>query len=211
MDTILILDFGSQTTQLIGSRIRDLGVYTEIVPGDADLAPILAAYPALSGVPVPGAPDTGRLRGIVLSGSPESVYTPEGAVPDRRIYECGLPMLGICYGLQRMNYDNGGGIEPLPKREYGGIGVTVSRNVLFPEGGGFTAWMSHGDTLTSLAPGFEQAWTSATGYPAVLIHREKPWFGLQFHPEVTTARALLKTLCKSWRLRTYEGAHRRRA
>ncbi|MDR2048466.1 MAG: glutamine-hydrolyzing GMP synthase [Treponema sp.] len=170
MDTILILDFGSQTTQLIGRRIRDMGVYTEIVPGDADLAAVPAAA---------------RFRGIVLSGSPESVYTPEGAVPDRRIYECGLPLLGICYGLQRMNYDNGGGVEPLPEREYGGIGVTVGRSALFPEGGSFTAWMSHGDTLTSLAPGFEQAGTSATGYPAVVVHREKPWFGLQFHPEVT--------------------------
>jgi GMP synthase (glutamine-hydrolysing) len=186
MDTILILDFGSQTTQLIGRRIRDLGVYTEIVPGDTDLAAFLA--PRLQEappVPRPASAGDARLRGIVLSGSPESVYTPEGAVPDRRVYECGLPLLGICYGLQRMNYDNGGVVEPLPKREYGGIGVTVIPNALFPEGGAFTAWMSHGDTLTSLAPGFQQAGTSGTGYPAVLIHREKPWFGLQFHPEVS--------------------------
>jgi GMP synthase (glutamine-hydrolysing) len=187
MDKVLILDFGSQTTQLIGRRVRELGVYTEIVPGDADLAEVLPAgsvSPATRTLsPDAAVPDS--LRGIILSGSPESVYSPSGAVPDRRIYECGLPLLGICYGLQRMNYDNGGGVEPLPKREYGGVGVTVSRNALFPEGGSFTAWMSHGDVLTGIAPGFEQAGTSATGYPAVLIHREKPWFGLQFHPEVT--------------------------
>ncbi|MDR0403161.1 MAG: glutamine-hydrolyzing GMP synthase [Treponema sp.] len=178
MDTILILDFGSQTTQLIGRRIRDLGVYTEIVPGDADLAGILPPDTAKTDAP-------GGLRGIILSGSPESVYSPEGAVPDRRIYECGLPLLGICYGLQRMNYDNGGRVEPLPKREYGAVGVTAAPGALFPEGGRFTAWMSHGDTLTVLAPGFEQAGTSDTGYPAVVVHRGKPWFGLQFHPEVT--------------------------
>jgi GMP synthase (glutamine-hydrolysing) len=220
VDKILILDFGSQTTQLIGRRIRDLGVYTEIIPGDL--------FPDLSG------PD--KIRGVVLSGSPESVYTPEGAVPDKRIYASGLPLLGICYGLQRMTFDQGGRVEPLPKREYGGIGVTIIgnreevigngrgegcnrdltrkflagfdpavslREITDPAGGiggnaaasptsslspiphSFTAWMSHGDTLTRLAPGFREYGTSASGYPAVVIHESKPWFGLQFHPEVT--------------------------
>ncbi|MDR1176773.1 MAG: glutamine-hydrolyzing GMP synthase [Treponema sp.] len=196
MDKILILDFGSQTTQLIGRRIRDMGVYTEIIPGDAALT---AELPP-------------ELKGIILSGSPESVYG-HGAAPDRKVYDCGLPLLGICYGLQRMNYDNGGKVEALPKREYGRITVTIegeaSRD---PNGSGedpvqterlrqflsgfsakeagnqdasFTAWMSHGDTLTTLAPGFRQFGVSGTGYPAVLAHETKPWFGLQFHPEVT--------------------------
>jgi GMP synthase (glutamine-hydrolysing) len=197
IDKILILDFGSQTTQLIGRRIRELGVYTEIIPGDADLAAQLAEGGAA------------RLRGIILSGSPESVYTPEGAVPDRRVYECGLPLLGICYGLQRMNFDNGGKVEPLPEREYGRIKVSIDRKLQsineqttrFLQGFSqtssttnyqlpttpytFTAWMSHGDTLTELAPGFVQAGVSATGYPAVVVHETKPWYGLQFHPEVT--------------------------
>jgi GMP synthase (glutamine-hydrolysing) len=176
MDKILILDFGSQTTQLIGRRIRDLGVYAEIVPGDCALSASLDA----------------DVKGIVLSGSPESVYD-KGAAPDKKVYDCGLPLLGICYGLQRMTHDLGGKVEPLPEREYGRVGVTVDTS---GQGGYasqflksfsplFTAWMSHGDTLTRLAPGFKQYGTSATGYPAVVVHEEKPWFGLQFHPEVT--------------------------
>jgi GMP synthase (glutamine-hydrolysing) len=192
VDKIIVLDFGSQTTQLIGRRIRDMGVYSEVIPGDSPLESILNAA------------DGNTIRGIILSGSPESVYE-HGAAPDKRLYDCGLSLLGICYGLQRMNYDNGGLVEPLPKREYGGVGVTVpvpagntsgavSADIPshavpflkgFGSGGAFTAWMSHGDTLTRLAPGLREYGTSETGYPAVLIHDSKPWYGLQFHPEVT--------------------------
>jgi GMP synthase (glutamine-hydrolysing) len=221
MDKILILDFGSQTTQLIGRRIRDMGVYTEILPGDIPLTGEVLA----------------DIRGIILSGSPESVYTPQGAAPDKRIYTTGLPLLGICYGLQRMTFDQGGRVEPLPEREYGGVGVrvtlppaaedlagvspadrdrtrrffagfdpSISSEVIkggtgFPAAPGnppssppdpasgpsfsFTAWMSHGDTLTRLAPGFREYGTSFTGFPAVVVHESQPWFGIQFHPEVT--------------------------
>jgi GMP synthase (glutamine-hydrolysing) len=218
MDKILILDFGSQTTQLIGRRIRDMGVYTEIIPGDSSLAGFFPDPPA-----VPG-PAAHGLKGVILSGSPESVYTPQGAVPGRRLYECGLPLLGVCYGLQRMTRDLGGRVEPLPEREYGGVGVRVRTpgaadlfpnrektlrflagfdkrisladiiagsaqaegGVLSPEPEGervFTAWMSHGDTLTRLAPGFCEYGTSATGFPAIAAHEDRPWFGVQFHPE----------------------------
>ena len=177
MDKILILDFGSQTTQLIGRRIRDLGVYTEIIPGDSAFEPEILSR---------------DVKGIVLSGSPESVYG-DGAAPDKQIYTCGLPLLGICYGLQRMTHDLGGKVEPLPKTEYGRIDVKIKRTgnsgkiQRFLKGfkDSFTAWMSHGDTLTQLAPGFIEVGTSGTGYPAVAAHEEKPWFGLQFHPEVT--------------------------
>ena len=175
MDTILILDFGSQTTQLIARRIRDAGVYTEIVPGDAPLTLR------------PG------VKGIVLSGSPESVNG-AGAAPDGAVYECGLPLLGICYGLQRMTHDLGGEVRPLPRHEYGRISVEMA----VPAGlgaaasaflagfrGSFTAWMSHGDTLTKPAPGFVLCGTSGSGFPAVAVHESRPWFGLQFHPEVT--------------------------
>jgi GMP synthase (glutamine-hydrolysing) len=220
MDKILILDFGSQTTQLIGRRIRDLGVYTEIIPGDSPLSDAVLGRAE----PAPGLKgDTHCLRGIILSGSPESVYTSEGAAPDKRLYETGLPLLGICYGLQRMTHDQGGLVEPLPEREYGGVGVRLhppgatdqfpnrDRTLQFfagldktiplasiiersaspvqsdppAEGSAFTAWMSHGDTLTRLAPGFREYGTSVTGFPAVVVHEERPWFGLQFHPEAT--------------------------
>ncbi|AEF85522.1 GMP synthase (glutamine-hydrolyzing) [Treponema primitia ZAS-2] len=233
MDKILILDFGSQTTQLIGRRIRDLGVYTEIIPGDAVLTDTILA-----------GSEGSVLRGIILSGSPESVYTQEGAVPDKKVYTSGLPLLGICYGLQRMTADHGGLVEPLPKREYGRIGVTV-RNEEDTAGKGLirrfltgfdkaiplekivegapgtlqdqpctiTAWMSHGDTLTRLAPGFREYGVSDTGYPAVAAHGEKPWFGLQFHPEVTHTERGLEILAafvfgicgckKSWTMEQY--------
>jgi GMP synthase (glutamine-hydrolysing) len=200
MNKILILDFGSQTTALIGRRIREFGVYTEIIAGDTPLTGEVLT----------------DVKGIILSGSPESVYD-KGIIPDKRIYDCGLPLFGICYGLQRMTTDLGGLVEPLPKVEYGGIEVYVGNGEWETGNGGrkfldafdnsitlnqilensssnpllsapssrFTAWMSHGDTLTRLAPGFLQAGASATGFPAVAVHREKPWFGVQFHPEVS--------------------------
>ncbi|MDR0599363.1 MAG: glutamine-hydrolyzing GMP synthase [Treponema sp.] len=224
MDKILILDFGSQTTQLIGRRIRELGVYAEIINGDADLGAILGGADA-PGTPGGAPPD--RLRGIILSGSPESVYR-QGAVPDKRIYSAfidggggsgpggsrrPLPLLGICYGLQRMNWDNGGKVEPLPEREYGRVGVTVEGDTAITKSGTFTAWMSHGDTVTSLAPGFTAPGRSASGFPAVVVHREKPWFGLQFHPEVTHCErggeilaAFVFTICgceKNWTMEAY--------
>jgi len=224
MDKILILDFGSQTTQLIARRIRDLGVYTEIIPGDTPLADNIL---------------TSDVKGIILSGSPESVNG-KGAVPDRKIYDCVrangsvMPLLGICYGLQRMTFDLGGKVESLQHVEYGRIKVEIEDkgSVIRKENtdrqvntGGltekflngfkssFTAWMSHGDTLTRLAPGFYEYGTSATGFPAVAAHGQKPWFGLQFHPEVTHCEdgdnilgAFVFNVCgceKSWSMEHY--------
>jgi GMP synthase (glutamine-hydrolysing) len=243
MDKILILDFGSQTTQLIGRRIRELGVYSEVIPGDSPLSKGFLAGGALAAGIAENVTDSGSgvIRGIILSGSPESVYTQAGAAPDPQVYNLGIPLLGICYGLQRMTWDKGGLVEPLPKREYGAIGIKV-KPALPPEITGakeacsigicpgnaerilkfltgfdsdiplqtiiegaadkadmrrvsgsdqadgsysFTAWMSHGDTLTRLAPGFREYGTSVSGYPALVIHETEPWFGLQFHPEVT--------------------------
>ena len=183
MEKILILDFGSQTTALIGRRIREMGVYTDIIAGDAPLTEAV-----LEGV-----------RGIILSGSPESVYA-GGPPVDGGIYHTGLPLLGICYGLHRVTTDCGGLVEPLPQAEYGRVAVRLlplpavggggaaARSFLDELAGGsaeFTAWMSHGDTVSRLAPGFVQCAVSGSGYPAIVAHNEKPWFGVQFHPEVS--------------------------
>ncbi|MDR0786151.1 MAG: glutamine-hydrolyzing GMP synthase [Treponema sp.] len=195
MKKILILDFGSQTTALIGRRVREFGAYTEIIPGDTPLTDAILA----------------DARGVILSGSPESVYA-DGAAVDKRVYECGLPLMGICYGLHRMIVDLGGLVEPLPRREYGGGEVMVENgkntacflngfnpkipltdiinnaprlsNLTF-QSSSLVAWFSHGDTITRLAPGFQQIGVSAAGFPAVVAHEEKPWFGVQFHPETS--------------------------
>jgi GMP synthase (glutamine-hydrolysing) len=170
MDKILILDFGSQTTMLIGRRIRDAGVFTEIIPGDSALSNEVLQ----------------DVKGIVLSGGPESVYAQGSPAPAQRIYSCGLPLLGICYGIQRMTLDLGGKVAALPRVEYGRKKVMLSHSCFGLEAGtGFTAWMSHGDTVTELAPGFELWAESETGSPAIAANPAKQYYGLQFHPEVT--------------------------
>jgi GMP synthase (glutamine-hydrolysing) len=171
MDAILILDFGSQTTQLIGRRIRDLGVYSRIVAGDSALAEVWD-------------PD---VRGVILSGSPFSVYEPDAPRPDERVYSLSVPVLGICYGVQRMIQDHGGEVASLARKEYGRAAVRfLERSPLLagvPDG--FISWMSHGDTIRRLAPGFRTAAVSENGLPALVVHEQKRIYGLQFHPEVT--------------------------
>jgi GMP synthase (glutamine-hydrolysing) len=172
VDTILILDFGSQTTQLIGRRIRELGVYSEIRPGDVAFDPSLLA----------------DVKGIILSGSPSSVYEEGAPRPDRRFYQTGLPTLGICYGAQRMMEDHGGKVAPLHEREYGGMLVKRAESgsvLLKGVDPSFTAWMSHGDSIERIAPGFSAIASSDNGFPAVLKHDSLPLYGLQFHPEVS--------------------------
>ncbi len=172
MDKILILDFGSQTTQLIGRRIRELGVYAEILPGDAPFA----------SAPMDGA------KGVILSGSPCSVYEEGAPKPDPAFYRAGLPLLGICYGIQRITEDHGGKVAALHEREYGKMGIKSggdARGLLAGLTATFSAWMSHGDSIEKTAPGFTVHAVSETGFPAVLSHESLPIWGLQFHPEVT--------------------------
>jgi GMP synthase (glutamine-hydrolysing) len=171
MDTILILDFGSQTTQLIGRRIRDLGVYSEIVPGDRPLDGLIDD-------------DT---RGLILSGSPHSVYDPDSPRPDPGLFSLDLPILGICYGIQRLIHDQGGQVAALPKREFGRAAVRTLEPCVLLEGvaDGFVSWMSHGDTVRELAPGYRIVARTENDLPAVIVHENKAIYGLQFHPEVT--------------------------
>jgi GMP synthase (glutamine-hydrolysing) len=171
VDTILILDFGSQYTQLIARRIREIGVYTDIVPGDAPLA-----HGCLESV-----------KGIILSGSPWSVYEEGAPAPDPAVYSCGLPVLGVCYGAQSMTRSYGGSVVALPDREYGSRPVAVlDSDPLFagvPKD--FMSWMSHGDSIQTLAPRFKVTAATDNGIPAAIVHESLPLRGVQFHPEVT--------------------------
>ncbi len=171
MDRILILDFGGQTTQLIGRRIRDFGVYSEIAPGDADISEYLHE----------------GVKGIILSGSPESSWKQGSPEPDKAVFACGLPVLGICYGFHRLTIAGGGEVQPMPHMEYGRSAVRhLGANPLFqgiPKE--FLSWMSHGDSITSLGSGYELIAESENGIPAAAAHISKPFWGVQFHPEVS--------------------------
>ncbi|WP_319561227.1 glutamine-hydrolyzing GMP synthase [Marispirochaeta sp.] len=170
MDSILILDFGSQTTQLIARRIREIGVYTDIVPGDTPVADM-----PLEGV-----------TGLIFSGSPFSVYEKEAPEVDVKVYSLGLPILGICYGFQRMTADNAGRVALLEKREFGRsrieyrLACPLFRNI--PDG--FASWMSHGDSIENPGKGFELV-AQSEHHIAAAWNREKKLFGIQFHPEVS--------------------------
>ena len=179
MDTILILDFGSQTTQLIARRVRELGVYTEIVPGDTPLDQMPLS----------------EVKGVIFSGSPFSVYEKGAPTVDRGVYTLGLPILGICYGFQRLTQDHGGRVSPLEKREFGRARVEYrADSPLFadvPEG--FTSWMSHGDSIEALGEGFELS-AESEHHIAAAYRRDMQAFGIQFHPEVSHCEYGLKLL-----------------
>lgn len=171
IDRIIVLDFGSQTTHLIGRRIRDFGVYAEIVAGDTPVDRWLD--------------DT--VRGIILSGSPASVHDRDAPRPDPRVYRLGLPLLGICYGLQITAHLHGGTISRSKTREYGPARVTFDTDTPPFAGldGERTTWMSHGDALESLPDGGRVTATSAHGVTAAVALPALNFVGLQFHPEVT--------------------------
>jgi len=205
MDTILILDFGSQSTQLIGRRIRQLGVYSTIVRGDVPFASL-----SMEGV-----------KGIILSGSPYSVYEPGSPTVDKAIYTTGLPLLGICYGLQRVCVDHGGAVAPLGKKEYGRARIEVSdRARLFARvpGNSFVSWMSHGDSLTEVPPGFRVIASSESGIPAGFVDEHRNMWGVQFHPEASHCEhgmeileAFVADICaanRDWNMVTFLGLQR---
>ena len=171
MDKILILDFGGQTTQLIGRRIRDMGVYTEIAPGDVTLSDELLR----------------DVKGVVMSGSHYSVNDADAPQPDKALYELGVPILGICYGLQRMNADHGGMVEVASTREFGRsrLKYRLSHPLFKDVPEGFASWMSHGDSLLTLAQGLELVAESENGLPACVASSAGNFVGIQFHPEVS--------------------------
>ena len=167
-EKIIILDFGSQTTQLIGRRVREQNVYCEIVPYNK--------FPE----------QTGGVKGVILSGSPYSVYDSEAFKADLSAIRGKFPVLGICYGAQMMVNQSGGKVEPASTREYGReiLTVTDGSELLAGLKDKSEVWMSHGDTITALPQGFKIiAGTGTVKAAAYRVEGEKTW-GVQFHPEV---------------------------
>ncbi len=170
---ILILDFGSQTTQLIARRIREAGVYCEIHPFNKDIEFIKGFRP----------------KGIVLSGGPSSVYDKDAPFTSVQLFDLGLAILGICYGMQLTTHLLGGKVERSSHREYGHAKLAIERQdpffdslVLSPET--HQVWMSHGDRIEGLAPGFVAIASSPNSPVAAMRHESLPIYGVQFHPEV---------------------------
>ncbi len=175
-NAILILDFGSQFTQLIARRVREAHVYCEIHPPTRSLEWIKAWDP----------------KGIILSGGPNSVYDEGAPTAPQGLLELGVPVLGLCYGMQIMAQLAGGTVVPAGRREYGRAQIRVEGGKLF---GGFqtgeatTVWMSHGDHVDAVPPGYQLTASSDNCPVAGIEHEQKPLYAVQFHPEVAhTAR-----------------------
>ena len=176
---ILILDFGSQYTQLIARRVREIGVYCEIYAWDVTDADIRSFNPS----------------GIILSGGPESVTAADSPRAPQVVFELDLPILGICYGMQTMAAQMGGAVQGSDTSEFGYAEIQgVSEDRLFSGIADRTdeqgrsvldVWMSHGDKVTRLPDGFVRTAETDSCPIAAMAHGEKPWFGIQFHPEVT--------------------------
>jgi len=169
-EKILIFDFGSQYTQLIARRVREQNVYCEIVPFNLS-GKTLAAHGA---------------RGIILSGGPSSVYAAGAPVPSPDVFALGVPVLGICYGLQLMAHMLGGRVDGAARREYGHADFRVDDGADLFRGLGpsLNVWMSHGDRLEAVPPGFVRLGHTENAPVAAMADRERKFFGVQFHPEV---------------------------
>jgi len=173
---LLILDFGSQYTQLIARRVRERGVYSEIHPWDMDDKAIRAFEPS----------------GVILSGGPESVNLDDPPRVSHTVFELGVPVLGICYGMQTMAFELGGKVEASTHREFGYAEIEPGDSGLLgglsdTEGGPphLKVWMSHGDRVESLPPGFNVTASSSNSPLAAMEDRTRHFYGVQFHPEVT--------------------------
>ena len=170
METVLVLDFGAQYSQLIARRVRECRVYSEMIPYDTPVDEIAARKP----------------KGLILSGGPASVYADEAPSIDPAIFELGIPILGICYGMQLMTNELGGTVARTGKSEFGKTELHISsEGVLFddlPERQ--TCWMSHTDSVTEPPEGFEATGSTASSPVAVMENRDRKLFGIQCHPEV---------------------------
>jgi GMP synthase (glutamine-hydrolysing) len=168
-ETVLVLDFGSQYSQLIARRVREAKVYCELVPGTAPIERIRELNP----------------RGLILSGGPASVYEAGAPHPDPALYDLGVPILAICYGMQLMAEALGGVVEPSDKREYGAASLVVDEkgSIFGRMPDQMPVWMSHGDRITSPPPGFHVMAHSGNS-PVAAMGDDRGRVGIQFHPEV---------------------------
>jgi GMP synthase (glutamine-hydrolysing) len=179
-DTVVILDFGSQYTQLIARRLRELQVYSEILPPSTRVSALRLRAP----------------KGIVLSGGPDSVYARRAPHCDPKVLELGIPVLGICYGMQLMGQMLGGEVERAGSREYGPAdlavrpGSSLLRGVPSPT----PVWMSHGDEVRRVPSGFEPAASTGNAPIAAMECESRGLYGIQFHPEVRHTRDGLRVL-----------------
>ena len=172
---LLILDFGSQYTQLIARRVREHGVYSEIHPWDMSDEDIAAFHP----------------NGVILSGSPESVHFDDGPRVSHSVFELGVPVLGICYGMQTMASERGGKVETSSHRVFGYAEIAPIDSSLLSglsdddEKSILKVWMSHGDRVAAIPPGFKATATSPNSPLAAMEDVSRHFYGVQFHPEVT--------------------------
>src|SRR5665213_3259526 len=172
-DKVLILDFGSQVTQLIARRLRESGVYCEIHPFNIDAARLVAFGP----------------KAVILSGGPASVHEAESPAAPQKVFELGVPVLGICYGEMTMAAQLGGAVEGGHEREFGRAEIRIEKLSPLLEGLGEPGaqepvWMSHGDKITAIPPGFEVVAASPGSPYAVIADEGRRFYGIQFHPEV---------------------------
>ncbi len=167
---IVILDFGSQYSELIARRIRETKVYSEVMPYRTSAAQLAELQP----------------RGIILSGGPNSVYELQPPLCDPGIWDLGIPVLGVCYGMQLMVQQLGGTVEPASKPEYGRAPISIvdPTDLLTNVDDQSIVWMSHGDEVTRLPTGFEILATTANTNHAAIADHERQLYGVQFHPEV---------------------------
>ena len=174
MDNIVILDCGSQFTQLIARRVRELKVHSEILPWDVSLGEIESRKPS----------------GVIISGGPMSVTDEDAPSVPEGLFSLGVPVLGVCYGMQLITRMMGGRVTSGKAREYGRTEITVSGKSLLFEGipSSFEVWMSHADHIEELAPGFRRVAETSGSVPAAMENPEKSIWGLQFHPEVVHTR-----------------------
>ncbi|MFC1571942.1 glutamine-hydrolyzing GMP synthase, partial [Candidatus Margulisiibacteriota bacterium] len=169
-DLIVVLDFGAQYSLLIARRVRECNVYCEVLPHDTSVETLKRL----------------KVKGIILSGGPASVYEAGAPKADPKLWACGIPILGICYGLQLMAKDLGGEVKQERKREYGKAELLIDdeTNIFAGLPNKIQCWMSHGDTVIAPPEGFDQlAHTNNTKFAAI-GNPKKKLYGVQFHPEV---------------------------